>query len=291
MIRNLLAFCILGLILPLHLLAQPGQQPRDGIWEREIPLDGVWERARHEEKRPIELPYVREADVLWSLRVWQVIDVREKMNQPIYFPPTPSGNMRSLMQVIMDGIAEGTIRPFSVDADDFSIPLDPETLLGDLHRTETITMERPDPPYDQFDTTITILFNPADVMRFRIKEDWYFDTKRSVLEVRILGICPVREAVDPITGEPRGDEPLFWIYFPEVRDIFVNAPVFNRQNDAQRMSYDELFLKRFFSSTIYKASNVHDRRIGEYYTGLDALMEARRIQEYIRNFEHDLWEY
>jgi gliding motility associated protien GldN len=291
MIRNFLAFCLLGLFLPLQLLAQPAQQPRDGVWERELPLDGVWERARHEEKRPIELPYVREADVLWSLRVWQVIDLRERMNQPLYFPPSPAGNMKSLMQVIMDGIAEGTIRPFSVDTDDFSIPLDPEVLLSQLDRTETITMERPDPPYDEFDTTITISFNPADVMRFRIKEDWYFDTKRSVLEVRVLGICPVREAVDPITGETRGDEPLFWIYFPEVRDVFVNAPVFNRQNDAQRMSYDDLFLKRFFSSTIYKASNVQDRRIGEYYTGLDALMEARRIQEYIRNFEHDLWEY
>jgi gliding motility associated protien GldN len=291
MIRIVLVFCLVGLVLPAQLSAQPGQQPRNGVWEQELPRDGVWERARHEEKKPIELPYVREADVLWSMRVWQVIDLREKMNQPMYFPPTPSGNMRSLMQVIMDGIADGTIRPYSLDADDFSIPLDPEELLGSLHRTETITMERPDPPYDQFDTTITISFNPADVMRFRIKEDWYFDTKRSVLEVRVLGICPVVEAIDPITGETRGDAPLFWIYFPEVRDIFVNAPVFNRQNDAQRMSYDDLFLKRFFSGTIYKASNVQDRRIGEYYTGMDALLEARRIQESIRNFEHDLWEY
>lgn len=291
MIRMILVFCLVGLVLPVQLTAQPAQQPRNSIWEQDLPRDGVWERARHEEKKPIELPYVREADVLWSMRVWQVVDLREKMNQPMYFPPTPSGNMRSLMQVIMDGIAEGTIRPFSVDADDFSIPVDPEVLLSNLDRTETITMERPDPPYDEFDTTITISFNPADVMRFRIKEDWYFDTKRSVLEVRVLGICPVRESIDPITGESRGDEPLFWIYFPEVRDIFVNAPVYNRQNDAQRMSYDDLFLKRFFSGTIYKASNVHDRRIGEYYTGLDALLEARRIQEYIRNFEHDLWEY
>ncbi len=291
MIRIFLVFCLVALALPVQLLAQPAQQPRNGIWEQELPRDGVWERARHEEKKPIELPYVREADVLWSMRVWQVVDLREKMNQPMYFPPTQSGNMRSLMQVIMDGISDGTIRPFSVDADDFSIPLDPEVLLGTLDRTETITMERPDPPYDEFDTTITISFNTADVLRFRIKEDWYFDTKRSVLEVRVLGICPVREAIDPVTGESRGDEPLFWIYFPEVRDIFVNAPVFNRQNDAQRMSYDDLFLKRFFSGTIYKASNVQDRRIGEYYTGMDALLEARRIQEYIRNFEHDLWEY
>lgn len=286
MIRTLLAFCLLGLAFPMQILAQ-----QSIMQDQNLPLDGVWERVVHEEKKPIELPYVREADVLWAKRVWQVIDVREKMNQPLYFPPSPSGNMRSLMQVIMDGIADGTIQPYSVNADDFSIPVDPETLFSQLDRTETVTMERPYPPYEQYDTTFTISFNPADVMRFRIKEDWFFDSKRSVLEVRVLGICPVVEAIDPVTGEPRGDEPLFWIYFPEARDVFVNAPVFNRHNDSERMSYDELFLKRFFSGTIYKASNVHDRRIGENYAGLDALLEAKRIQEEIRNFEHDLWEY
>jgi gliding motility associated protien GldN len=290
MIRNLLVICLLALVFPSGLLAQSAQPAQPGQEGRPA-RDGAWDRTDQVDRKPVEFPYIRETDVLWSKRVWQLIDLREKMNQPLYFPPTPSGNMRSLMQVIMDGIAEGNITPYSVDAEDFSVPLDPQALMATLDRTQNITMQRPDPPYDEYDTTITISFNPADIMRFRIKEDWYFDSKRSVLEVRILGICPVREAIDPLTGEVRGDEPLFWIYFPEARDIFVNAPVFNRYNDAMRMSYDDLFIRRFFSSTIYKASNVHDRRIGEYYTGMDALLEAQRIQEEIRNFEHDLWSY
>ena len=153
-------------------------------------------------------------------------------------------------------------------------------------------MERPTPPYEQYDTTIVLPFNTQDVYKFRIKEDWFFDAKRSVLDVRILGICPVRDAIDPQTGEKRGDEPLFWIYLPEAREIMVNAPVYNRQNDAMRMSYDDIFVRRFFSATIYKASNVHDRRIADNFPdGVDALLEAQRIKEQIRNFEHDLWEF
>lgn len=286
MIKKMLLIIIPALICSLQSSGQIGEEaPRH--------RDSAWEEMRHEERKPIEYAYVREADVLWSKRVWQVIDLREKINQPLYFPPTPTGNMRSLMKVLWDGVMDGTLTAYDVDAEDFNpdMKLDTIALKNRLLRTMTITMQRPTPPYQEYDTTLTLGFNTEDVLRFRIKEDWFFDAKRSVLEVRILGICPVREAIDPVTGESRGDEPLFWVYFPEARNILVNAPVFNRQNDAMRMSYDDLFVRRFFSSTIYKASNVHDKRIGEFYQGLDALLEAQRIKEQIRNFEHDLWEF
>lgn len=280
---------------------------------QQTPRDGVWDKMRHEEKKPIEFAPVREADVLWNKRVWQEIDVREKMNQPMYFPPSPAGGVKNLMQVMLDGIAAGEITPYSIETDDFTVPYQPDenimqeyrnrpptsrdsvvylTLMKELQPSEPRTMQRPTPPYEEYDTVITIPFNTTDVYYYRIKEDWFFDTKRSVLEVRILGICPVRQNIDPITGEVRGTTPLFWVYFPEARDVFVNAPVYNRRNDAQRLSYDELFIRRFFNSTIYKASNVNDLRISEYMPDeMDALLEAQRIKEEIRNFEHDLWEY
>ena len=78
--------------------------------------------------------------------------------------------------------------------------------------------------------------------------------------VRILGICPVMK-------ERNGEEipePLFWIYFPEARPVFAQAEIFNRSNDAARRTYDEIFLKRIFSSYIYKEQNTYDRRISEY---------------------------
>jgi gliding motility associated protien GldN len=281
MAKNAILITMLGLLLYLPANAQVIENVRDGVYDRSM----------IQEKEPAALPYVREADVLWMKRVWQVIDLREKMNQPLYFPITPSASRRSLMQVLLDGIREGSITAYDVMNDEFTVPLTPEQILSQLERTQTITMQRPTPPYDEFDTTLTISFNPADVMRFRIKEEWFFDSKRSVLDVRVLGICPVREAIDPLTGESRGDEPLFWVYYPDARKVLANSEVFNRQNDAQRMSYDDLFLRRFFSSYVFKESNVHDRRIQDYYTGLDALLESQRVKESIRNFEHDLWEY
>jgi len=281
MAKNAIVIMVLGLFLSLQSVGQVIENARDGFYDKMM----------IEEKEPAALPFVREADVLWSKQVWQIIDLREKMNQPLYFPITPTNSRRSLMQVLIDGIREGSLTAYSPDNDEFTIPMTPEQLFSNIERTQTVTMQRPEPPYDEFDTTLTISFNPADVMRFRVKEEWFFDSKRSVLDVRVLGICPVRENLDPLTGESRGDEPLFWIYYPDARTSLANSEVFNRHNDAQRMSYDDMFLRRFFSSYVYKESNVHDRRIQEYYTGLDALLEAERVKESIRNFEHDLWEY
>jgi len=160
-----------------------------------------------------------------------------------------------------------------------------------MERTDTISMQRAEPPYDTFDTVMANKFEPTDVKRIRIKEDMFFDKQRSVTETRIIGICPVKENIDPKTGESRGDQPLFWINFPEARPVFAKAEVFNRQNSAAKMTYDDLFWKRMFSSYIYKEENVYDRKIIEYATGLDAMLESERIKNDLFMFEQNLWEY
>lgn len=265
---------------PLSAQVIEGGTPRDGFYDK------VW----IEEKRPIPLAYVREADVLWSKRVWQVIDLREKINLPLYFPNTTLDDRQSLMQVLMSAINEGAIQAFQDD--EFTLTFTAEEIRNRYAREETRTLTRPEPPYEEYDTTFVIPLNPQDVTKYRIKEEWFFDKKRSVLDVRILGLCPVRERIDPATGESLGDQPLFWVYFPEARNILVNAEVFNRHNDAQRQSFDDLFLRRMFNSYIYKESNVYDRLIQEYIEhGLDQLLEAERIKDIIRNYELDLWHY
>ena len=86
--------------------------------------------------------------------------------------------------------------------------------------------------------------------------------------------------------------PLFWVYFPDARRFLKDAEIFNhRKNDAARMTFDDVFHKRFFSSYIYKESNKYNRQISQYRVGLDALLEAERIKEEIFHLEHDLWEY
>jgi gliding motility associated protien GldN len=91
-----------------------------------------------------------------------------------------------------------------------------------------------------------------------VKEDWFFDKERSVMDVRILGLCPVVYQKDE-NGTISGMRELFWLYFPQCRFVFNNYFVYNTHNDAQWFSFDDLFWKRQFSSTIYKESNVYDR--------------------------------
>ena len=124
-----------------------------------------------------------------------------------------------------------------------------------------------------------------------MKEDWFFDKQRSMLDVRIIGISPVVLGVNPETKEVVGLKQLFWLYFPECRYVFQNFFVYNPDNDAQRMSFDDLFWKRDFSSFVQKESNVFDRKISPNWDGLDALLESERVRNEIFTFEHDLWHF
>ena len=133
-------------------------------------------------------------------------------------------------------------------------------------------------------------YNAEDVIQYRIKEDWFFDNERSVLDVRIIGICPVVYQKDP-DGNIIGLKELFWLYFPECRYVLQNFFVQNRHNDSQRMSFDDLFWKRMFQSYIYKETNLYDRELQDYRAGIEALLESEKIKEKIFLFEHDLWSF
>ena len=140
----------------------------------------------------------------------------------------------------------------------------------------------------------TMWYTSKDIVQYRIKEDWFFDKERSVLDVRILALAPVvYEVTEDSQGEKSisGMRELFWLYFPHCRFVFNNYFVYNESNDAQWMSFDDLFWKRRFSSVIYKESNIHDRKIETYQAGVDALYESQKIRNEIRNIEHDVWSF
>jgi gliding motility associated protien GldN len=239
--------------------------------------------------KPIPYPTTRQADIMWSKRIWREIDMRQKINQPFYYPLEPHNNWRNFITVIMDALKEGSITAYDISpTDEFLVPLNYQEIISRQIDTVHRTFQRPYPPYEEYDTVIYSEFDPARVTRVRIKEDWYFDKKRSQMLVRILGICPV---MIKQRNDEEYSEPLFWIYFPEARPVLGHAEVFNRENDAGRRSYDEIFMKRFFASYIYKEQNVYDRRISEYAQGLDALLEAERVKQDLLDFEQQLWEY
>ena len=134
--------------------------------------------------------------------------------------------------------------------------------------------------------------NLADIKKWRIKELWFFDKQRSVMDVRIIGMCPIANARDEDGRLTGGITPICWFYFPEARQALRNAQSFNLvKNEAENKTFEDIFLKRMFSSTIVKEGNVYDREINQYMIGLDALLEAESIKAEIFNIEHDFWEY
>ncbi len=257
-------------------------------------INGAYKRTDIVQKKPMPLPSVREADVFWSRKVWRIIDLREKMNLPLYYPTTEIDGRVNLIALILKGIENNQITPYDASSDDdFKVPMTFEQ-VKQRFGAEARTEEKID-----FDTgertqvTVQGEIRPNDIKQYLIKEEWYFDKNNSTLNVRIIGICPIREFVRE--GDTSGQvqrEKLFWIYYPEARPLLSTNLVLNQYNPAQQTSFDDLFIKRVFNSYIVIAENVYNNRdISSYLTGKEAMLESKRIEDEIFNFEQDLWEY
>lgn len=242
-------------------------------------------------KKPVPLAAVREADVMWSKRIWRTLDLREKMNHPYYYPLDKRVDLKSLFDVLKDGLRAGQLTAFGNPAmdDEFTQPLsrtEIEALLVQVNEVVSVN------PVTMLEDTVNVQSEIAagDVVQYWVKEDWFIDKQRSVMECRILGICPLVQKVSE-SGEVVGVKPLFWIYFPEARPLLAQSPVFLGQNNVRQLTFDDLFQKRMFASYIHKESSVQDRWINSYSTGMDAMLESERVKEGMMNYEFDLWHY
>lgn len=283
--KRLIAFVSIAV---LTLCAAPNGQSQAIL--DETFTDGIYVENSLGEKTPLPLPTVREADVMWKKRIWREIDFRQKMNLGFYYPTVSHQNWKNFITIILDGMKEGKITAYEVEStDEMLTPISYNQFMSKQSDTTYRTFRRPYPPYDEYDTIIISQFDPSQVLRLRLKEDWYFDKQRSQLMVRIIAICPVRMR-ELETGD-RVPQPLFWIPYESARNILAQAPYFNRNNSAGLLSYDEVFWKRMFDSYIYKEENIYDRSIQEYAQGVDALLESERIKQSIIDFEQYLWDY
>jgi gliding motility associated protien GldN len=246
-------------------------------------IDGIYEESLISSTPPLQYDHIREADVFWEKRIWRVIDVREKMNQAFIYPELP------FINILLEAAQQSDITIYSAIDDKFSTPLNENEAktMGVSIDTSVIY----DPVTFQPKTVITKnILNWEDIKRFRIKEVWFFDEETSTMQVRILGIAPLREVYDN-QGNFKYEQPMFWAYYPELRKVLASKEVFNPLNDAGRMSWEDIIEMRYFSSYIYKESNIHDRRLQDYLSGVDILLEADKIKNELLNFEHDLWSY
>ena len=254
-------------------------------------LDGVYVKENTPFRKYIPYAPLREADVMYAKRIWRTIDLREKINHVLYYPISPINNRKSLFDVIKANLLTGKLTAYGNPLldDEFKVPMTKSEIEAMFTRIDTNYVE--DLTTGQMvPTPVKTDVGSESVKQYWIKEDWFFDRQRSVMDVRIIGICPLKENKGD-NGEVRGYQPMFWIYYPEARQLFANAEVYNRQNDAERRTLEDVIWKRQFGSFVYKESNVYDRTIAEYKMGLEILLEAERVKTDLFTFEHDLWHF
>jgi gliding motility associated protien GldN len=287
------------------------QMPSSGVSPSGV-LDGVYVQEHIPTKKVIQYTHLREADVIWSKRIWRTIDLREKINHPLYYPLEPLTDRMALWDVIRHGIEkDGSLTPYDVGPvlpydDQFKYPIRPNGPNDPIYKEKIRDIMYDVSESDSLDSYDDVVTDPAtgipytiktyiaisaeDIIKYEIKEDWFFDKQKSVKDVRIIGIAPVIYGKDA-SGQVRSFKTMFWLYFPECRYVFQNYFVYNRKNDARRMSFDDLFWKRMFGSYIHKETNVYDRKINQYETGVDALLESDKIKQEMFEIEHDLWHF
>ncbi|MDF1559976.1 MAG: gliding motility protein GldN [Bacteroidales bacterium] len=259
------------------------------IYEKQIP--------RNEK---ISYTYLGESDVIWSKRLYRIVDLREKMNLNLYYPSLRydaennrftsemSDGRMNFSGILLNEILSGRIQ--ATDGDAMTIPTTYNDIAAKMNR-DTMTIAIVDAYGNERDSTVTNMENPADIKQLMLLEEWFFDKKHSRLDVRIIGICPIYMGYDQITSR-LVKRRLFWIRYEDVRQALATHEAFNSFNDAQRISFEDLLLQRRFNGYIVAESNVYDDRyINQYKMGPAQIFEAERIKNEIFNFEQDLWEY
>jgi len=249
------------------------EKPRDDIYDRHITAD----------KLVLEYDHLHEKDVLWEKRIWRLIDIREKRNQHFANVKQP------FINILLDASKKGDLQVYSVYDDEFTSPLSAEEMENLGSSVDTIITFDPD-TFEEIVQVVVNELNPEDVKQYRLKEVWFFDEETSKLGVRILGVAPIINRYDD-NGNFLNAGPMFWVYYPELRPLIAKFASYNSGNDVNHMSWEDIFEARIFSSYIIKESNVYDRRIQDYKSGVDVLLEADKIKDNMFHFEHDLWSY
>lgn len=263
--------------------------------------DNAIQRNLVKDRIPLDYEHIREDDATYMQRVWREIDVHEKLNVPfVYKAENDYGDQRFIM-ILLNAIKKGEITAFSaVGGDDrFTTPMTfaqiTEELVG-KPKTQQITDWANDPDGSKGlmkDTIINSEFDADKVERYWIKEDVVFDKESSRMYTRILGIAPLRTVTND-DGSFRAVTPIFWVYYPDLRPMLAKHDVYNGKNYGAKMSWEELFESRMFSSRIIKSTlnNPGDIYISGYVKDpILALLEGENIKEKVFNYEQDLWSY
>lgn len=259
----------------------------------------------------------RADDVVWSRVVYRIIDMRFKQNYQLYTPvsaedPVYSSLFRTMLRAIEKGMPVyekssivGDVRPY------FNIPpmsreVIPTVLntdrTGELGDGNVATSEYMLLNYDA--TTEKMTFNGysyngfvRNQLKFMIQEVVFFDRHYSRLYSKIMAIAPMNtDNADIYDGMSVMDalygQILFWVRFDDFRPYMAQQYVTPRGSDTKRVTFDDFFALKQYSSYVIGINNVYSRMIPEYATTYEEIRkEQQRIETELLNVEQDLWEY
>lgn len=246
------------------------------------------------ERKPIEYNNPRTDDVRWQQVVYRIIDLREKINFPLYFPILSSDHRQSLFTTIFRLHEQGKIKGFEYEDTREIFTKEKEVKFDDILKKYgvMITYNIDSLSGDTLGQSVDEVDIPnRDVIKYYLKEVWYFDKNNSTYNVRILAICPKIYTMN--NDGALESNPIAWYPFDMLRPYLAQQEaLLTDANNGARETMDDLFIKRKFGSYIYKMSNTRNRNLIEYNINTEeAHKEQNRIKTMLINYEQDLWEY
>jgi len=269
----------------------------DTTIRRSLRQDGAFAADTMNQRTPLAYEFLRKDDALYAEKVWRELDLREKMNQTFRYNAKDDNGDQQFIAILLNAVRKGDVMAFADDR--FTQPMtlaDVQTAMGGGGGADTSKVTDINDPTKIVEYVITPkVFNPNDVMKLRIKEEWVFDREASRMFCRIIGIAPLKTEYFEGTKRERGTSQMFWIYYPDLRPTLARYDVFNPKNmGASRMTWEELFESRMFSSYIVKSTldNPSMKTIKNMIKDpILQLLEGDNIKDRIFNYEQDLWSY
>lgn len=254
-------------------------------------FDFTWEKKAVKERKILPYRFLREADAVYAKRIHRVIDTREKKNLPLKWPKN------SLNCILYEGVttnATGSGPLAAYRNDSLFSEFTAEEVMEIGGKEENIPVyPDPDDPYYYYDSIVYTPYECTKIVKFRVMEDWVFDKQAGIFYARIIAIAPLYKP--EIEGQELPEQTMFWLKWDELRPFLVNYEVFNRHNDAAKLTFYDFFEQRLFSSYIVKEPNEFDYDIKNFEQfendPFAALLESERIKNDLFEWEHDLWQY